>query len=83
MAKFPALPATVDRCVREFLNRLAGRSGNAGDKAVLHGELAELGLAKEKGQRLRIKKGWAKEGWELKRAPEKNGSHSKSACWAD
>ena len=54
MAKFPALPATVDRYVREFLNRLAGRSGNAGDKAVLHSELAELGLAKEKGQRLSL-----------------------------
>ena len=54
MARFPALPATVDRYVREFLNRLAGRSGNAGDKAVLHSELAELGLAKEKGQRLSL-----------------------------
>ncbi len=54
MAKFPALPATVDRYVREFLNRLAGRSGNAGDRAVLHSELAELGLAKEKGQRLSL-----------------------------
>ncbi|WP_419831808.1 hypothetical protein [Endozoicomonas atrinae] len=54
MAKFPALPATVDRYVREFLNRLAGRSGNAGDKAVLHSELAELGLAREKGQRLSL-----------------------------
>ncbi len=54
MAKFPALPATVDRYVREFLNRLAGRSGNAGDRAVLHSELAELGLAREKGQRLSL-----------------------------
>ncbi|WP_422450823.1 MULTISPECIES: hypothetical protein [unclassified Endozoicomonas] len=54
MAKFPALPASVDRYVREFLNRLAGRSGNAGDKAVLHSELAELGLAKEIGQRLSL-----------------------------
>ena len=54
MAKFPALPATVDRYVREFLNQLAGRSGNAGDKAVLHSELAELGLAKEIGQRLSL-----------------------------
>ncbi|MBO9484405.1 hypothetical protein [Salinisphaera sp. G21_0] len=54
MAKFPALPATVDRYVREFLNRLAGRSGNAGDKAVLHSELAELGLANEIGQRLSL-----------------------------
>lgn len=36
MANFPALPSTEDRYVREFLNRLAGRSGNAGDKAVLH-----------------------------------------------
>ena len=54
MAKFPALPVTVDRYVREFLNRLAGRSGNAGDKAVLHSELAKLGLAKEKGQRLSL-----------------------------
>ncbi|WBA81782.1 hypothetical protein [Endozoicomonas sp. GU-1] len=49
MAKFPALPASVDRYVHEFLNCLAGRSGNAGDKAVLHSELAELGLAKEIG----------------------------------
>jgi len=54
MAKFPALPSTVDRYVREFLNRLAGRTGNAGDKAVLHSELAELGLAREKGQRLSL-----------------------------
>ncbi|WP_257293625.1 hypothetical protein [Endozoicomonas sp. YOMI1] len=54
MAKFPALPASVDRYVREFLNRLAGRSGNAGDKAVLHSELAELGLAEEIGQRLSL-----------------------------
>ncbi|WP_422491488.1 hypothetical protein [Endozoicomonas sp. ALE010] len=54
MPKFPALPASVDRYVREFLNRLAGRSGNAGDKAVLHSELAELGLAKEIGQRLSL-----------------------------
>ena len=54
MAKFPALPVTVDRYVREFLNRLAGRSGNAGDKAVLHSELTELGLAKEKDQRLSL-----------------------------
>ena len=54
MAKFPALPATVDHYVREFLNRLAGRSGNAGDKAVLHSELAELGLAREIGQRLSL-----------------------------
>ncbi|WBA81427.1 hypothetical protein [Endozoicomonas sp. GU-1] len=54
MAKFPALPASVDRYVREFLNRLAGRSGNAGDKAVLHSELADLGLAEEIGQRLSL-----------------------------
>ena len=52
MPKFPALPASVDRYVREFLNKLVGRSGKAGDRVAMISDFTDLGLAKEKGQRL-------------------------------
>ena len=54
MPKFPALPASVDRYVREFLNKLVGRSGKAGDRVAMISDFTELGLAKEKGQRLSL-----------------------------
>ncbi|MGO0305035.1 phage tail tip fiber protein [Endozoicomonas acroporae] len=52
MPKLPALPASVDRYVREFLNKLVGRSGKAGDRVAMISDFTDLGLAKEKGQRL-------------------------------
>ena len=52
MPKFPALPASVDRYVREFLKKLVGRSGKAGDRVAMISDFTDLGLAKEKGQRL-------------------------------
>lgn len=54
MPKFPALPATVDRYVREFLDKLVGRSGKAGDRVAMISDFTDLGLAKEKGQRLSL-----------------------------
>ncbi|WP_257263820.1 hypothetical protein, partial [Endozoicomonas sp. ONNA2] len=54
MAKFPALPATVDLYVHEFLNKLVGRSSKAGDRVAMISDFTDLGLAKEKGQRLSL-----------------------------
>ncbi|MGO0305838.1 hypothetical protein ACTL6P_04355 [Endozoicomonas acroporae] len=48
MPKFPALPATVDRYVREFLNKLVGRSGKAGDRVDMISDLTDLGWQRGK-----------------------------------
>ena len=49
---FPSLPSSVDRYVRETLNRMLGRTGNAGDKVLFQSDLVKLGLVKEKGSAL-------------------------------
>ncbi|WP_422136500.1 hypothetical protein [Endozoicomonas sp. ALD040] len=51
---FPALPSSVDRYVREILNRLLGRTGAAGDAVVLRRDLVQLGLAGSQGQNLEL-----------------------------
>ena len=53
MAKFPALPAMVDRYVHEFLNKLVGRSGKVGNRVMIS-DFTDLGLAKEKSQQLSL-----------------------------
>ena len=42
---FPSLKQTVDRNVRQIIDTLLGRTGNAGDRVILVRDLAELGLA--------------------------------------
>ena len=45
---FPSLPSSVDRYVREILNRMLGRTGNVGDRVVFESDLVELGIAQAK-----------------------------------
>lgn len=49
---FPSLPGSVDRYVREILNRMLGRTGKAGDKVIFESDLVRLGLADEIGNAL-------------------------------
>ena len=41
---FPSLPSSVDRYVRQIIDTMLGRTGNAGDRVLMVRDLADLGV---------------------------------------